>query len=387
MPIYLLNADTDVEKSRPVEQRIRETIPEVIKITDLENIAREIKWGDKELTFVLFLAPSNSAGYIDVLVRIADTHRKRIFFVVISDEISGSDYKRLVRSGGADWVSANAAAPEILDIIVRRQAGSEVRSKDGPNPILVSFVPSAGGVGNSMLAIETAIQFRKAKATAGRRVCLIDLDFQTSHVCDYLDIEPRLQIQEISINPERLDSQLFDVFVTHHDSGLDVFASPRSKFDTCGLDFSALDALFGMISGRYDLILIDLPVNWFSWTSKIIAASGGIIVTGVNSIPSLRQIAETLTTVRQTSDIFGEIRVVVNKCERGLFGRVARRQHVESVLKHEKIFYVRNDDAALESVNAGVPMALGASRRRISQDILPIMTFCTGLQSSPAEVA
>jgi pilus assembly protein CpaE len=387
MPIYLLNANTDVEKAAQVEQRIRETMPEVIKITDLENIAREIKWGDKELTFVLFLAPSNSAGYIDVLVRIADTHRKRIFFVVISDEISGNDYKRLVRSGGADWVSANAAAQEILDIIGRRQAGSEVRSKDGPNPILVSFVPSAGGVGNSTLAVETAIQLRKAKATAGRRVCLIDLDFQTSHVCDYLDIEPRLQIQEISTNPERLDSQLFEVFVSHHDSGLDVFASPRSKFDTCGLDFAALDALFGMISDRYDLILIDLPVNWLSWTSKIIAASGGIVVTGVNSIPGLRQIAETLTTVRETTDVFGEIRVVVNKCERGLFGRIARRQHVQSILKHEKILYVRNDDAALESINTGVPMALGASRRKISQDILDITTFCTGLQSSPAAVA
>jgi pilus assembly protein CpaE len=387
MPIYLLNANPDAEKTAGIEQKIRETIPEVIKIKDLENIAREIKWGDKELMYVLFLAPSGNTGYIDVLVRIADTYRKRIFFIVISDEISGSDYKRLVRSDGADWVSANAAAQEILDIIVRRRAGSEVRSEEGPNPVLVSFVPSAGGVGNSLLAIETAIQLRKAKATAGRRVCLIDLDFQTSHVCDYLDIEPRLQVQEISIDPERLDSQLFDVFVSHHDSGLDVFAAPRSKFDTCGLDFSALDALFGMISGRYDLILIDLPVNWFSWTSKIIAASGGIVVTGLNSIPGLRQIAETLTTVRETSDIFGEIRVVVNKCERGLFGRVARRQHVESVLKHEKILYVRNDDAALESVNAGVPMALGASRRKISQDILPITTFCTGLQSSPAEVA
>ena len=50
----------------------------------------------------------------------------------------------------------------------------------------------------------------------------------------------------------------------------------------------------------YDLILIDLPVNWFSWTSKIIAASGGIVVTGLNSIPGLRQIAETLTTVGVT---------------------------------------------------------------------------------------
>ena len=387
MPIYLLNANPDAEKTAGIEQKISEIMPEVIKIKDLENIAREIKWGDKELTYVLFLAPSGNTAYIDVLVRIAETYRKRIFFIVISDEISGNDYKRLVRSDGADWVSAHAAAQEILDIIVRRRGGSEVRSEEGPNPVLVSFVPSAGGVGNSTLAIETAIQLRKAKATAGHRVCLVDLDFQTSHVCDYLDIEPRLQIQEISTNPERLDSQLFEIFVSHHNSGLDVFASPRSKFDTCGLDFSALDALFSLISGRYDLILIDLPVSWCSWTSKIIAASGGIVVTGVNSIPGLRQIAETLTTVRGTTDVFGEIRVVVNKCERGLFGRVARRQHVESVLNQEKIFYVRDDDAALESVNTGVPMALGALRRKISQDILPITTFCTGLQSSPAAVA
>ncbi len=387
MPIYLLNAYADVEKTAQIEQEIRETMPEVIKIKDLENIARELKWGDKELTYVLFLAPSGSTGYIDVLVRIADTYRKRIFFIVISDEISGIDYKRLVRSGGADWVSANASAQEILDIIDRNRAGSNAKPEEGPNPVLVSFVPSAGGVGNSTLAIETAIQLRKAKSTASRRVCLIDLDFQTSHICDYLDIEPRLQIQEISTNPERLDSQLFEIFVSHHNSGLDVFAAPRSKFDTCGLDFSALDALFSLISGRYDLILVDLPVSWFSWTSKIIAASGGIVVTGVNSIPGLRQIAETLTTVRGTTDVFGEIRVAVNKCERGLFGRVARRQHVKSVLQHEKILYVRKDDLALEGINTGVPMALSASHRKISQDILGITTFCSGLQSSPAAVA
>ena len=386
MPIYLLNANTDVEKAAQVEQKIRETMPEVIKIKDLENIAREIKWGDKELMYVLFLAPSGNTGYIDVLVRIADTYRKRIFFIVISDEISGSDYKRLVRSGGADWVSANTAAQEILDIIVRRQAGSEVRSEEGPNPVLVSFVPSAGGVGNSTLAIETAIQLGKAKATAGRRVCLIDLDFQTSHVCDYLDIEPRLQIQEISTNPERLDSQLFDIFISHHDSGLDVFASPRSKFDTCGLDFSALDALFGMISGRYDLILIDLPVNWSSWTSKIIAASGGILVTGTNTIPGLRQIAEALTTVRAITEVSGEIRVVVNNCERGLFGRVARRQHVESILDSETVLYVRRDLAALESINTGTPMAFGGGRRKINKDIAGITTFCAGLKSSVSAV-
>jgi Flp pilus assembly CpaE family ATPase len=142
-----------------------------------------------------------------------------------------------------------------------------------------------------------------------------------------------------------------------------------------------------LISTRYDLILIDFPVNWYSWTPKIIAASSGIIVSGVNSIPGLRQIAEVLTTLRATSDVFGEIRVAINNCERGLFGRVARRQHVESVLPGEQIFYIRNDPAALESINTGMPLALSNSRRSINNDIARITTFCTGLTSPSTTVA
>ena len=379
MPIYLVNAHQDAEKTVHLEQKICGLLPGIVKAKNLENVTRKISGGDSELAHVIFLAPGDDATYVDLLVRTAEIHRQRALFIMVSDELSGSDYKRLVRSGGADWVSASAPAQEILDIIVQRPARPEAAVTAKTRPILVSFVPSAGGVGNSTLAIEVAIQMRRGNATANRRVCLVDLDFQTSHVCDYLDIEPRLHIEEISANPERLDNQLFEVFASHHDSGLDVFASPRSKFDTCGLDFAALDGLFGLISTRYDLIMIDFPLSWYSWTPKIIAASSGIIVSGVNSIPGLRQIAETLTTLRTTTDLFGEIRVAINNCERGLFGRVARRQHVASVLSGEQIFYVRNDPAALESINTGMPMALSHPRRGISKDIAKMTAFCNGL--------
>lgn len=384
MSIYLLNANADLEKAGAVEQRIHSVFPDVKKIEDIDNISREIPWAGKELIYVLFLAPSHGTSYIDILVRIAETYRSRIFFVVISDEISGSDYKRLVRSGGADWVSSHAAAQEILEIIAKRRATSESTSEKKSDPVLVSFVPSAGGVGNSMLAIETAMQLKTAKATAGLRICLLDLDFQTSHVCDYLDIEPRLQIQEISNHPERLDSQLLDNFISHHSSGLDVLAAPRSKFDTCSLNFAALDTLFEMISRQYDLILIDLPLSWFSWTSRIIAASGGIVVTGLNSIPGLRQIAEALKAVRETAGLSGQIRVVINNCERGLFGRVTRQQHVESVLEHERTIYVRSDPAVVDSINTGTPMAINGLGGKIGNDIAKITEFCAALKSAGA---
>src|SRR5262249_14678578 len=143
----------------------------------------------------------------------------------------------------------------------------------GHRPAAISFVPSAGGVGNTTLAAETGIHLKSDKATRQRHVCLVDLDFQSSNVCDYLDIEPRLQIQEISTDPERLDAQLFDIFISHHGSGLDVIAAPRTKFEFCSLDVLALDTLFSIASTRYDLILIDLPLAWFAWTPKIIEAS------------------------------------------------------------------------------------------------------------------
>jgi hypothetical protein len=70
-----------------------------------------------------------------------------------------------------------------------------------------------------------------------------------------------------------------------------------------------------------------------------------------------------------------------------LFGRVARRQHVDSVLPGEQIFYVRNDPTAVESINTGMPMTLSVSRRGISKDIAKMTAFCTGLTSQSAAVA
>ena len=77
--------------------------------------------------------------------------------------------------------------------------------------VVVSFLPCRGGVGNTTVALECALNIKLGKATRSWKVCYIDFDFQTSHVCDFLDIEARLQIQEIFERPERLDDKLFEI--------------------------------------------------------------------------------------------------------------------------------------------------------------------------------
>src|SRR5262249_22475503 len=229
MPIYLWSTGSDVERSKAIEHRLRKALPNLITISAMAQAIPDAKKTGGE-SCVLVLAPSHNRRALPELAELASRSRERLFVILISDEISIDDYKTLTRSGGADWVSTSADPQEIVDIITRRAArtAAEPRPASERKPAAVSFVPSAGGVGNTTLAVETGVHLKTAKATRHRGVCLVDLDFQSSHVCDYLDIEPRLQIQEISMSPERLDAQLFDIFISRHSSGLDVIAAPRT---------------------------------------------------------------------------------------------------------------------------------------------------------------
>jgi pilus assembly protein CpaE len=390
MSIYLLRGNADSQVRSPIERELPEAIPDLVEVSSIKRVfeGNSSKANGREPTIVLVTAPAGESNSFDRLVEVASQYRQEIFLILIRDDISGSDYKRLVRTGGADWASAKTGVREVTDIIERRRQqaltpdGIQVSTGNGRGPVTISFVPSAGGVGNSTLILEAATYLKKDKKTQQRKICVVDLDFQTSHVCDYLDSEPRLQIEEFSSAPERLDDHLLETFTSHHGSGIDVLAAPRSKFSPDRLNVNALDALFGFITRRYDLVLIDHPLTWFSWTPQVIGASDAAVVTGINTIPRLRQISETLSQVRSNGSPSLKVTVVLNRCERTLIGMIARRKHVERVLPTEQVIYVSERAEAIESVNMGIPIMLGGSAAKFQNELAPLGEFCADATST-----
>lgn len=388
MAIFLLRGNAKAEERSAIEIGLRASIPDLIEVASFNRVFAQKPSAERgEPAIVLVAAPPGDHSYFDRLVEVAAQYRNEIFLILISDEIAASDYKRLVRTGGADWASAKAGPAEVIEIIARRQqqvrtpAVTAVRPDDSRQSVTISFVPSAGGVGNTTLALEAAVYLKTNKKTQQRKICVVDLDFQTSHVCDYLDSEPRLRIAEFSGVPERLDDHLFESFTTRHSSGIDVFAAPRSKFSSDNLNIDALDALFNMIAKRYDLVFIDHPLTWFSWTSQVIAASDAAIVIGLNTIPCLRQISETLALIRSSGSTALQIGIVLNRCERTLFGSVARRKYVHRALADEQVFFVTLRPEAVESVNMGLPMMLGASAGKLRKEYAALAGFCAEVKS------
>lgn len=390
MITYLLAPDTTNPQNEAIEAKLRAILPELRHIKRIEDLAIEIGRSEGKIV-VIFLSPSLPPEGIQNFINISMRHRDRVFFILISNEISTNDYKRLIRSGGADWVSAGGSLQEIPEIIhrqsARRPTAESVSANEKSSPTILSFLPAMGGVGNSTVALEVALQIKLLKGRASPKVCYVDLDFQTSHVCDFLDIEARLQIQEIFEYPERLDEQLFELFISRHKTGLDVFAAPRSKLDPCEVNVAALDALLEMILERYDFIVLDLPVAWFGWTIPTLENSNAILVTGINTIPCLRQLRATLDAVLAAKTSSSEIAIVLNKVSRRLFGRIERQHHVKRVLGDQTVFYVSDDPSTTDRVNIGTPAALAGSGRN-AKEFARLARFCVGLRkNAPQKMA
>jgi pilus assembly protein CpaE len=388
MQIYFFSAGVESDELSELENRIRSRLPALQKLTSLEEVTRRVAEQagvpESEQSFIVLPVLTEATSLLDRLIGIAEQEHRGIFFIFVSSEISASDYKRLVRGGGADWVSLRDAPREIEEIVSRttnsKPAPARIAAGTNARPIVAVFLPSSGGVGNTTLALEAAVQLKLDKKTRNRRVCLLDLDLQTSHVCDYIDLEPRLQMREIVDDPERLDAQLFEVFLSHHSSGLDVLAAPRNRQDPVALNMEALDTLFGVLAARYELLIVDLPPQWSGWTQRILSVCDLVVVSGLNTVPGLRQVADTLQAVRSVEPVPSRVVVALNRCEPALLGRVARAQHIKRILPDETVLTVREDAAAaIHGVNTGIPITVGSPSSKINKDIHALAALLGGM--------
>ena len=381
MDTFLFAPDPTIPSLPDIEAKLNRLVPGLRRIDNVEQAASEIgAIAAQQKAIVLYVSDGLENSEFQNFINMATRYRSKIFFILVSSNIRTEDYKRLIQTGGADWVSATGSLEEIPDI-VRKQArpvetepitAHESAPRKGK---IISFVPTTGGVGNTTIALETALLLKRKKALRSQNVCYVDLDFQTSHVCDYLDIQPRLKLEEIIDRPERMDRQLLELFVSHHSSGLDVFAGPPSKLDTCEIGMSALDVLLEQIVENYDIVLLDLPVLWFSWTAPTIENADLVFLTAINTVPCLRLLRANIDAVQKLGKRSSQIGIVINRGEVGVLGKVKRRRHVERTVGDQNTFYVNEDRRAIDRVNRGVPAALGGSLAKMG-DLEKIATFC-----------
>jgi pilus assembly protein CpaE len=183
-------------------------------------------------------------------------------------------------------------------------------SGDQPNRRLFGFFSSKGGVGSSLLAVNTAVEL--AQKNVGK-VLLLDLVLQHGNITDFLDITPKYTITDLIENFDRLDSNLIENSVPKHASGLYVLPCPRQPEDEDFITAGQAAEIFGFLKSTFNYVVADLGHEFTKTAISYMDVSDFIFLVTTPDVPSLCNTRNALTVFNKLSYAQEKTKVILNR--------------------------------------------------------------------------
>lgn len=275
--------------------------------------------------------------------------------VVVTQFFDESVARRLLQIRVADFLVKPVAPIELVRACARA-AKKPAQGESASEAEIFTFLPSAGGVGVTSIAIQSALLLQ-GSTRGGSSTCLVDLDFQHGAVADYLDLEPRLDLSEIEPRPERLDRHLLEVMLTHHASGLSVIAAPNRPAEMRSFDPVMVTRLLDLVSSHFRYVVIDMPRTWFPWTDSVLLGSNNLFIVSEMTIPGLRHAKKLVGAINERLGESTKPQVIVNRFESRMFAPGLRLTDIESALGDAFAGSVPNNFRIVrEAIDRGIPL-------------------------------
>ena len=275
--------------------------------------------------------------------------------VAITQAFDESVARRLMQMRVADFLVKPVPPVELVQTcarVAKKPANTETSEAQ-----IFTFLPAVGGAGVTTLAVQTAMLLLNSGTRGKTATCLVDLDFQHGACADYLDIEPRLNINEIEPRPERLDRQLLEVMLSHHASGLAVVAAPNRPAEMRTFDPDMVTRLLDLVSSHFNYVVIDMPRTWFAWTDSVLLGSNRLFIVSEMTVPGLKQAKQLVAAIGERLGETQRPQVIINRFEQRLFGSGLRRSDVEQAIGKDFVAAVPNNYALVrEAIDRGVPL-------------------------------
>ena len=288
--------------------------------------------------------------------------------VVVTKAFNETVARRLVQIRIADFLVKPVEPMELVRACAR--AAQSQPSETVTEAQIYTFLPAAGGVGLTTLAIQTALMLMRKGQRTTSSTCLVDLDFQHGACTDYLDLEPRLDLDEIEPRPERLDRQLLEVMLSYHASGLAVVAAPNRPAEMRTFDPDMVTRLLDLVSTHFEHVVIDMPRTWFSWTDSVLLGSNKLFIVSEATVPGLRHAKQLVAAIKERLGDGPQPQVVINRFLQKMFSSALALKDLQQALGGSLISTIPNDyNLVREAIDRGVPLDDVKAGNRITAEL------------------
>lgn len=234
--------------------------------------------------------------------------------------------------------------------------------------LVYSFISSKGGLGATVLSVNTATALAMAKKN-GSSVALCDMSFQSGDASVLLDILPETTIIDLCRNFHRLDVSLLKGAMTRHGSTLELLAAPLNPEEFEEIKTGQIEKIIKLLTKLYDAVVIDcqsMSIN--NSTIEIFRNSHKVFIVIDPSLPAIRNAVRITQLIRKTGIPESSIEFILNRYQKG---PVLTIEEAEKSLG-KRIYWLFPNDFSdiISSINEGTPVVQLSPNSIISKNIV-----------------
>ena len=213
-------------------------------------------------------APSPGSGDVaDVVIFVFDREHKEHAFpvtrgrggelpvrIALMHERSSHAIREALRAGADEVLYLPLDQADLARTLVKI---SETRKPVDPahNAKLISLVSVSGGAGVTTIAANCALALAH---TMGKKVALVDLDFQSGDLAVALNVEPEHGILDLSKAGERLNSVQIESALCKHPSGVYLLAAPKRIEESEQIPAAQVGMVVDLMRQMVDVVIVDI---------------------------------------------------------------------------------------------------------------------------------
>lgn len=367
--IVLVTTDKQFAATTRTAFSVSDAIALVVIEKGVTELQGEIQ--DAEAGAVIIDIDEADLEKLEGLQRVTRRLAERVPVVVVAKGCDPAMVRIIVQLHVADFLVKPVSTTDLVRSCIRALKGMD--KNDSTEADICAFMPAAGGVGNTTIALQTAFLLHRS-ATRAASTCVVDLNFQHGSCAEYLDLEPRFDITEVEHQVERLDRQLLDALLSKHASGLSVLAAPNMPTEMRTFDVDVVVRVLDLVSAYFDNVVIDMPRTWFPWTEMVLRGSNHVYITAEMTVPCIRHTQRLVNAIE--TEIGKEVKplVIINRYSpKGLEGGI-RTSDVEEVFGDRFVGGISNNYKLVrEAVDRGVPLYEVDPTANVIQDLKRII--------------
>jgi pilus assembly protein CpaE len=361
MAVKVLVVDDDLNIQRVLSFTLKQEGFDVILAGDGETGVALVAEQQPDLILMDAALPGIDGYHAITKIRSAEPSGRRVPILLLTTEADVGQRVKGLRAGADDDIVKPFHPAELMARIRALLArsglgGARTGSVQATLRRVVVFYGAKGGVGNTTLAINTAIALA---AEHKRRVGLVDANLQFGDLRVFLDLKLDTASIVNAISEPELDADLLRRLVVSHASGVDLLLAPTTPeqadvvMENHRASPEALSRVIELLRTMYDYTVIDASRSLDDVTIHLFDEADVVYVVLTADLSCLKNVQLVLKTMTELGYPRDKVQLVLNRSNAFTGINIA---NAESVLGRPIAHKVINEyRGAIGALNSGAP--------------------------------